>query len=431
MAKATESKGQTTGAATGTIPDLSGDIRHLVPKLGLRNYWYPAVAMKRIPKRHPIQVKLLGEEIAFFRGANGQPAAVNDICPHRGSRISEGTSHWQGTVTCPYHGWTFDETGKNISVLSEGPDSKICGKPGTEATVIPTRELKGVVFVWIGDTEPAPIEEDVPEEFFDPKAYIIHNDRIHWDTNWCQALENSLDSHVNYLHRDDVSAMLASTGLRPRATVETTRPLFLGNGFNYSMRPSGKLPAQDRYPNGWKWPKHRARRWWGWIFAPLFSLTRVDAPDPKDPDWWGTGHHLPGMYRTGGRPRRRFSFGGGGFFGRMTRQVIALEEKQARVWYFHYTRPSNFISRGLQWLVYWTIYRWVAEYGFSAQDGSVMPGQVWDHTEMLSPTDAEVIQWRRLVVTKHFGGRNAPFGTIKTGEVLPDIIPVPSETAAG
>ena len=28
----------------GAIPKLSGDIRPLVPKLGLRNYWYPAVA---------------------------------------------------------------------------------------------------------------------------------------------------------------------------------------------------------------------------------------------------------------------------------------------------------------------------------------------------------------------------------------------------
>ena len=25
------------------VPKLGGDIRHLIPKLGLRNYWYPAV----------------------------------------------------------------------------------------------------------------------------------------------------------------------------------------------------------------------------------------------------------------------------------------------------------------------------------------------------------------------------------------------------
>ena len=30
-------------ATNGTIPKLSGDIRPLIPKLGLRNYWYPAM----------------------------------------------------------------------------------------------------------------------------------------------------------------------------------------------------------------------------------------------------------------------------------------------------------------------------------------------------------------------------------------------------
>ena len=436
MVKAVESRDETSIEPTvGKIPDLTGDLRPLIPRLGLRNYWYPVIAKNEVPKRHPIQVRMLGEELCVYRGSQGQAVAIRDICPHRGARPSEGTCHWKGTVTCPYHGWTFDENGKHVAVLSEGPDSKICGKPGTEAYVFPTRELKGLVFAWIGDTEPAPIEEDVPEEFFDPKAVMYYNDRIHWDTIWCQALENSLDSHVNYLHRDDISAMLAAPGMRPRATVETTRPLFLGNGFNYASRPSGKLPVQDRYPSGWKWPKHRLRRWWAWFFAPLFSITRVDPPAPNQDNWWGTGHHLPGMYRTGGpQPgglrRRFFRFGGGGFFGRMTRQVIAVEEKRTRVWYFHYTRPSNFLLRGVQWALYWTMYRWVAEYGFSAQDGSVMPNQRWDWPETLSPTDQEVVQWRRLVVTKHYGGRNAPFGRAKTGEVLPDPIKVRAEPAA-
>ncbi len=34
---------------------------------------------------------------------------------------------------------------------------------------------------------------------------------------------------------------------------------------------------------------------------------------------------------------------------------------------------------------------------------------VYDVPEKLSGTDAEVVQWRKLVVTKHFGGRNARF----------------------
>ena len=41
----------------GAVPKLSGDIRHLIPKLGLRNYWYPALLESRVGKKRPVQVK--------------------------------------------------------------------------------------------------------------------------------------------------------------------------------------------------------------------------------------------------------------------------------------------------------------------------------------------------------------------------------------
>ena len=401
----------------GVIPDLRGDIRPLIPVMGLRDYWYPAIVARKIPKRHPIQVRMLGEELCFFRGAQGQAVAIRDICPHRGARPSEGTCHWKGTVTCPYHGWTFDEHGKNVAVLSEGPDSKICGKPGTEATVFPTRELKGIVFVWIGDQEPAPIEEDVPEEFFIPEAYILYNDHIYWRTNWAISLENYFDSHANYLHRDDINqGLLARPKLRPRASAGAVMSNFTGNGLTY-MASRGRLAvAQDFYPEGKKWPKHRFRRLWTWFFVPFFSATRVPAPPPDNAQWWGGDLRLPGMARVGydNIKKPRFRYDGGGLLGRMTRQVIAVEPQLTRLWFFHYTKPANWVQKMWHKLLYNIFYRWAAEYSFSAQDGSVMPNQRWDTKEMLSPTDFGVVQWRKLVITKHFGGRNAKFGQDRT-----------------
>ena len=425
-----------THAVNGAIPRLSGDIRPLVPKLGLRNYWYPAALAKRVGKRKPLQVTMLGEEICLFRGAKGKIAAIQDVCPHRGARLSEGDCHFAGTVACPYHGWVYDEHGRNVAVLSEGPDALVCGKPGTEAKVYPTRTLKGVVFVWIGEEEPAPIEEDVPEEFFDKKAYIFANDQIMWKTNWEVGLENSIDSHVNYLHRDNLQALLASPTFAARQAQGGRVPVFTGNGFR-AAAPTGPVeppPPQDFYPEqGWKWPKHRFRRLWWWAFQPFFSLTRVPAPMTKTERWSG-GHRLPGMFRAtgplpnrpnGGRPPARR--GGGGLFGLYTRQTVPVEEWLTRVWYYHYTEPKNPLQLLWYKILYYAMYRWLVEYNFSQQDMSVMLNQRYDWPEKLSGTDAEVIQWRKLVVTKHFGGRNARYEAKNAAEVDPNGTPVAVE----
>ncbi|ETX02939.1 MAG: hypothetical protein ETSY1_01890 [Candidatus Entotheonella factor] len=406
----TNGEAHTNGEAK-QIPSLSGDIRPLIPKLGLRNYWYPAIAASQVGKRKPVQVRMLGEDLCFFRGESGQVVAITDICPHRGARFSEGHCHYEGTVACPYHGWVYNERGENIAVLSEGPQSKVCGKPGTEAKVYPTQEHKGIVFAWIGDEAPAPIEEDVPEEFFDPDAFILHG-ITYWDVNWEIGLENSMDSHVNYLHRNAL-VVLRTPYSRRGATGE--HPIFVGNGFSgdpqatYYTEPQ---PPQDEYPQfGWKWPKTNYRRLWTWFFQPFVEYARKQIPRPKTA-WWGTGHRLPGMFRT------LFAYD------LYTRQTVPIDETHTRLWYFHYLRPRHQVQRIWRTLLYKTLHKWIIEYNFSMQDMSVMRNQVYDAPEKLSGTDAEVIQWRRLVVTKHFGGRHAPFEHHNPEGLEPDAMPI-------
>jgi beta-lactamase class D len=74
--------------------------------------------------------------------------------------------------------------------------------------------------------------------------------------------------------------------------------------------------------------------------------------------------------------------------------------------------------------MYATVRRWIIEYNFSRQDEAVMINQRYDTPEKLSGTDAEVIQWRKLVVTKHYGGREAPFEYRNPDDLPPDAVPV-------
>jgi ABC-type bacteriocin/lantibiotic exporter with double-glycine peptidase domain len=73
----------------------------------------------------------------------------------------------------------------------------------------------------------------------------------------------------------------------------------------------------------------------------------------------------------------------------------------------HPVVAKNKLKLAWYWFVYWTWARWSCDYNFSQQDMSVMLNLRYDAPEKLSVTDAEVVQWRRLVVTKHFGGVTA------------------------
>lgn len=138
-----------------------GDPRPRVPQLLV-----PVISVRKVPKRRPVGVKLLGDDLCVFRGAN-RIAVISNWRPHRGASLAGGNCHFAGTVSCPYHGWTFDETGTVRAVLAEGPGelSTIPGKVSVKT--YPSFVRHGVVFAWMGEGQPTDPERDLPPELFD------------------------------------------------------------------------------------------------------------------------------------------------------------------------------------------------------------------------------------------------------------------------
>ena len=169
--------------------------------LGLRGYWYPVMWSNQLKPGDATQVQVCGERIAFVRDAtDGKVRGLHDRCPHRGVPLSLGIQEFPGTQSCPYHGWTFGlDDGQLKAVITDGPDSPICGKVAVRT--YPCAERLGMVWVFVGDKEPHPIDEQIPEE-------LVANDftlggRIAERTgNWRFAVENGYDEgHAKYLHR--------------------------------------------------------------------------------------------------------------------------------------------------------------------------------------------------------------------------------------
>ena len=167
---------------------------------GLREYWYPAAWSSQV-SRQPIAVEVCTERIVLQRDVDGAAYALHDRCPHRGVRLSQGRQEFPGTITCPYHAWTYRlSDGELVAIITDGPDSPMCGK--VAVMTYPVDEALGLVWVYIGDGEPHPLTAQLPEELVDAPPMAVGGRIEDRDGNWRYYAENGFDEgHAKYLHR--------------------------------------------------------------------------------------------------------------------------------------------------------------------------------------------------------------------------------------
>ena len=172
--------------------------------LGLPEYWYPILWSRSLKPRRGLGLTLLGKEIALFR-EGGKAYALDNRCPHRGVPIDNAQCDFAGTRTCPYHGWVFElETGRLRAALTDGPESPIVKKGSVRVRTYPVEERCGLIWIYLGDDEPPPVEDDIPDEWLLPTA-IITGRISERAGDWRYAVENGYDEgHVKYLHRRGV-----------------------------------------------------------------------------------------------------------------------------------------------------------------------------------------------------------------------------------
>src|SRR5262245_56598375 len=82
------------------------------------DHWYAVEFDSSLPVRGIIETKFLGRSIALFRGADSQVRAIENRCLHRQVKLSLGEVQ-DCNVVCPYHGWTYDGSGKLVAVQHE------------------------------------------------------------------------------------------------------------------------------------------------------------------------------------------------------------------------------------------------------------------------------------------------------------------------
>lgn len=174
--------------------------KYLDASLGLRNHWYPIFFGRELDEGEVRGEMLLGERILYKR-IKGRIYAVEDRCPHRGVCFSaRPESYSQNTISCWFHGWTFDlRDGKLVQIITE-PGSKIIGKVSVKS--YPVEEINGVIFTFVGDMNPPPpVTDDIQPKFF-KKGLAFHPLMRHKiKCNWRLAAELGYDAAHIYGHR--------------------------------------------------------------------------------------------------------------------------------------------------------------------------------------------------------------------------------------
>ena len=83
----------------------------------LRNSWYVAAPSSEINKSL-IALRILDENIVFYRTENGEPVALEDSCPHRRLPLSKGKL-LNNNIECGYHGLQFDRFGQCVAAPTQ------------------------------------------------------------------------------------------------------------------------------------------------------------------------------------------------------------------------------------------------------------------------------------------------------------------------
>ena len=89
--------------------------------------WVEVGLVEEVPVLGARVVKNGEVDIAVFRNANDEVFAVNDSCPHKQGKLSQGIVH-DKSVTCPLHNWNIDLT----SGEALGPDEGCTGHYATK-----------------------------------------------------------------------------------------------------------------------------------------------------------------------------------------------------------------------------------------------------------------------------------------------------------
>ncbi|MDA7747130.1 Rieske 2Fe-2S domain-containing protein [Psychromonas sp.] len=179
----------------------------------LADYWYPLVETKSLLNNTMIKVSAFNVNYLVWKNKQGETGVFLDICCHKQAPLSEG--HLQeNQLTCPYHGWQFDDQGNCVNIPYSDQTSNCANK---SLLKIISKNNNGIIWFFPGNQKLAlnTVHNRIYEDWLSLEEDLVKTEEFACDE---QALiENFMDSpHTNFIH----SGLIRKTKkLKPREIV--------------------------------------------------------------------------------------------------------------------------------------------------------------------------------------------------------------------
>ena len=158
-----------------------------------------------------VKREIAGRSILVARDAHGEARAFLNICRHRGTQLVDDESGCKHRFTCPYHAWSYANTGELVSVPHMDTGFPDLDKAQYSLKSLQCEERFG--FIWVIAT---------PDVSFDFDAYyapiaaeaegldlanmaIAHEEKKVHNSNWKILVEGGIESyHFKVAHRKTI-----------------------------------------------------------------------------------------------------------------------------------------------------------------------------------------------------------------------------------
>jgi Rieske 2Fe-2S family protein len=139
-----------------------------------------------------ILFEFAGESVIIIQSREGEVSALMNVCRHRGSRVCVEKHGYAKSLTCRYHGWTYDIDGslRSAAYMDEGFDKSTMGLKEIHCEV-----LEGMIYVNFSGNPASfePVRENLTEclrPYRLDKARVAFRQNYPINANWKLSLEN-------------------------------------------------------------------------------------------------------------------------------------------------------------------------------------------------------------------------------------------------